>query len=452
MTFKNLIGDRKFYKKAIAIAVPFMIQQTLTNLVSLLDNVMVGQISQSAVSAVAIANQLLFITTICFTGGLAGPGIFLSQSFGANDEEGIRKTFRIKAIFAFFIAIISILVFSFFGEALLGLFLQNPESITLAKQYLTIMMVGIIPLGISQLYATSFREIGMTKVPLVSGILAIITNVILNSLLIFGMMGFPALGVAGAAIATVIARFVEMFVLIAIAHGKKHVFAYKVYRNFIIGKKFFAVVLKKGLPLLANELLWSIGMTTLVFAYSTRGEASVAAINITTTTSNIVYTVFGALAASIGVMVGTELGAGKIENARKNAYQLITFAVFTSLCLGTLLVGASSFIPQMYKVSEETKIIARNLLILNGIFMSIYSFNAGCFYTLRAGGATIMTFVFDSMFTWLVPVPLALCLAYFTKIDVLLLYSFVQLADLIKSTIGFSIVRKGKWAKKLVDG
>ncbi len=222
---EKYFGDRKFYGMVLAIAVPIMIQNGITNFVSLLDNLMVGRLATQSMSGVAIANQLLYVFNLAIFGAVSGVGIFGAQFYGHGDVDGMRATVRYKLIAGVVLSAAGIAVFVFGGDFLISCYLRGEGSaadiaLTLqeGKRYLMCMMVGLLPYTIAQVYASTLRETGETVLPMLAGLVAVVTNLCLNYVLIFGHLGAPRLGVAGAAIATVISRFVEAAVVMVWAH------------------------------------------------------------------------------------------------------------------------------------------------------------------------------------------------------------------------------------------
>lgn len=452
---RSLIGTKKFYKTVIAIALPVMLQQGITSFVSILDNLMVGQLDTISFDAVAIVNQILFIINIALVGGIAGPGIYISQYLGANDNDGMRRSFRVKMIFSLVILVIGLLVYSIFGRQLIGSFFLNDPNATLkiekGMEYLFYMIIGLIPLAIVQLYGTSLREIGHTRIPMVCGIVAILLNLIGNYVLIFGNFGAPELGVSGAAIATVFARCVEAAALVIISHVKKYPFCHKVFDGFAIGKKLFVTITKKGSFLLLNEVLWSLAMTVLVMAYTYRGEDGVvSAYTISSTVSNLFYIIFGAQAASISIMVGNELGANRLKEAEMHSKQLLLFAVVVAIVFGAILATISFFVPNLYpEVSPAAREMATKFMLVVALFLPVYAYNTGCFFVLRSGGKTSLTFIFDSGFMWVLAVPAAFLLSLFTSLPITLVYLLVQSLDLVKTFMGTVMLNKKTWLRNL---
>jgi putative MATE family efflux protein len=449
INFRKIIGTKAFYKKVINLSIPVMIQSGISSFVSLLDNLMIGQLNQSAIAAVAVSNQVLFILMIALFGGLAGPGIYLAQFFGAKDKVGVQQSFRIKMIFALAITFLAMVIFTTFGNQIIQLFLQDQVTITQANNYFYISLIGYIPFMFSVVYSSSFRESAESRIPMVTGLTAVGVNFVFNLLLIFGLFFFPRLEVVGAAIATVIARLVEAIMLVYIAHNRKFMFAERVYRSLKINAGLLKMVLKKGLPLVSSEILWSGGMTALFFAYSTFGEQVVAAMNINNTISNLFFVTFGAMASAIAVFVGGELGANRIDEAKDNAYKMIAFGTFVGFIAGILLIGLSGIIPNLYMVSNEVKSLATFLAIITGFVFWIYSYNASCFFVLRAGGATKATFFFDAIFTWFVQVSFVAYLIFLTDLSIYWIFPLSMITDVLKGMLGTYFIKSEIWVKNL---
>lgn len=454
----KLIGSKQFYKEVIAIIIPIMIQQGITTFVGLLDNIMVGRLNVDAIAGVSIANQIIFIVTIALVGGLAGPGIFIAQYFGAKDEEALKQAFRAKMILAFLITVVAMVVLFIFGETFVRAFAKNDDqslgvynevAIAYGMDYLRVITLGLPFLAGIQLYASTFREVAQTKVPMFAGIISVFVNLSFNMLLIFGYLGFPRLEVEGAAIATFIARIVEFGILLYVAYKTKMVFTQDIFKHFRIDKKRFNNLVKKSIPLLTNELLWSTSMTLLLWAYSQRGTSVTAAYNISNTVANLFFIIFGALATGISVMVGNELGANQIEKAKENAYKLLFFSVIVCLGFGLILAIIAPFVPNLYNVTESVKTQATQFMWVISGLMWIFAFNAGCFFILRAGGMVVLTLLFDSFFAWIVILPIAVILSLYTTIPVIVIYLLAELTNLIKGFIGFHFVKNGKWARNL---
>lgn len=456
---RKLIGDKDFYRRVIMVTIPIIIQQGITNFVSLLDNIMVGQIGTEPMSGVAIANQLMFVFNICIFGAVSGAGIFGAQFYGKGDHDGVRNAFRFKVLVCGGITVVSIILFMLEGDTLIGLYLKGQEDGTNpvnvlqhGEAYLKVMLWGLIPFSWAQCYSSTLRENGETVLPMKAGVVAVLVNLVFNYILIFGKFGAPAMGAIGAAVATVLSRYVELLIILVWTHKytEKNPFIVGAYRSLKIPKKLTVDIIKRGTPLVINEALWAAGMAVMAQCYSTRGLSVVAAQNISSTISNLFNIVFMAMGSAVSIMVGQLLGAGKMEEARDTDTKLIFFSVAGCAVVGTLLFVVAPLFPEMYKTEELVKKYATELIRVSAVFMPVYAFTHTSYFTLRSGGKTIITFFFDSVFVWVINIPLAWFLAYMTNLPILELYIICQMTELIKSTIGFILVKKGVWINNIV--
>ncbi len=456
---EKFFGDKNFYKMVMMIAIPIMIQNGITNFVNLLDNIMVGRIGTEQMSGVAIVNQLIFVYNLCIFGGLSGAGIFTAQYYGQGDEEGIRNTFRFKVWMAFVITVAAILIFIFGGSQLISLYLNDGGSGNLmaalqyGKTYLGIMLLGFPGFMLVQIYSSTLRECGETVVPMKAGVAAVFANLIGNYLLIYGKFGFPELGVAGAAIATAVSRYVEAVIVILWTHYNKERNSYIVglYSTMKIPVSLVKRILIKGTPLLLNETFWSMGMAALTQCYSVRGLQVVAAINISNTIGNLFNVSFIAMGSAVSIIIGQLLGAGKLEEARDTDNKLIVFSILLCMAVAVFMVMTSFVFPDFYNTEESTRTLATGFILLQALFLPQNAFLNVTYFTLRSGGKTIVTFFFDSVFICLISVPIAFVLSRFTTLPILLVFAMVQAGDWIKCVIGFVLVKKGTWIQNIVS-
>lgn len=459
MYIKSLIGDRAFYRRLFTVMLPILVQNIITNFVNLLDNVMVGQVGTEPMSGVAIVNQLLFVFNLCIFGGLAGAGIFTAQFYGKNDDKGVADSFRGKIYIAAGVVGIALFILIGSGEKLIMQFIHEGEealdmaaTLNYGKDYLHVMLLQVLPFAVMQIYSSTLRETGETMLPMKAGIAAVFVNLIGNYILIFGKFGAPVLGVVGAAIATVVSRYVECLIVVIWTHTHAERCGYirSVYTTARIPAELAKKIMVMGLPLLVNELLWSGGMTMLNQCYSIRGLEVVSAMNISTTVSNLFFCAFLAMGNTVAIMVGQLLGAGKLEQAIDEDRKLIAFAVALCTAVGVLMAVLAPAIPRVYNTTDRVKELASQLLLVVSVTMPVHGFNNACFFTLRSGGKTIITFIFDSVYLWILCVPLAFCLSRYTAIPILTMYIIVQLPDLVKVAMGYVMVKKRMWVKNLV--
>ena len=454
------VGDKKFYRMILLIAVPIMIQNGITNFVSLLDNIMVGQVGTNQMSGVAIANQLIFVYNLCIFGGMSGAGIFGAQFFGQGNNDGLRYVFRFKLVIGFVITAIGAVIFSMYGENLISLYLDesnsalaNAETLHYAMEYLQIMLVGFLPFVAVQIYASTLREISEAVLPMIAGVIAVFVNLVLNYILILGNFGAPALGVVGAAIATVTSRFVECFIVVWWTHRHKEKNPYIVgaYKSLMIPGDLMVRILKKGTPLLINEALWSLGMAMLLQCYSVRGLGVVAGMNISNTIINLFNITFMALGNSVAIVVGKLLGAGKMEEAKDTDRKLIAFSVASCLVIAVIVIALAPLFPELYNTEADVKEYAKNFIIIAALFMPQHAFLHAAYFTLRSGGKTVITFLFDSGFMWAVSIPFAFIISRYTVWPIEVIYALCQGIEIIKSVVGFILLKKGIWLNNIVS-
>ena len=314
------------------------------------------------------------------------------------------------------------------------------------------IMWGLAPFAVSQIYAGTLREVGETKLPMLASIIGILVNLVFNYLLIFGSFGFPKLGVTGAAIATVLSRYVEMTIIVVYTHlrSTRYPFIRGAYRSPYVPGCLVGDIMRRGMPLLVNEFLWSSGMAVLLQCYSVRGLDVVAACNISNTVSNLFKVVFLSMGNAVAIMVGQALGADETKRAKDTAWRLIALAVASNLVMSGLLIALSPVIPHIYNTEQHVRDIASQLLCVVAVMMPMYSFCHCCYFTLRSGGRTIITFLFDSCFTWCLNVPLAYVLGYYTQLPIVPFYFAVQALELVKCVVGFIMVKKGVWIRNIV--
>ena len=457
---KKFIGTKGFYKTVMVMVVPMILQMMVTNLVSLIDNIMVGRLGTEPMSGVSIINQFVFVFNVTVFGAVAGPSIFGAQFFGKGDSEGQKHTFRFRLLVCTGIIAIAALICSLFGSPLISLFISKDSSpeqrgaiMKSGMDYLRIIMIGFVPFGIGQAYSSVVRECGYTKAPMAAAMSAVGINVLLDWCLIFGKLGMPALGVRGAAWATVIAKTVEALVVIVWAHTHpdKNKYIRGLFRGFRIPGSLMADITKKGIPMLANEFLWSFGMSVVMQCYSVRSTEVVAARNISSTMTNLFSSVYLQMGACIAIIVGARLGAGKLEEARDTDNKLLFFAVAAAAAVGLVTLPFAPIFPHIYNTEPSVRSLAAYMIVIQALAMPLWGYTNACYFTLRSGGKTGITFLFDFGFTWVIMIPLAAVLAYFTNLDIRIIFAVVTFSEIIKVVIGYFMVRSDIWVNNIVE-
>ena len=416
---------------------------------------MVGALGTEAMSGVSIVNQFVFIFNLLLFGAMSAAGIFTAQYHGKGDVQGVRNTFRLKMLMSAFVGILGVVLFVALDDQLISTFLHDGEStgnlqLTLqyGKEYLAVFVIGMIPFAISQAYASTLRETGDTVIPMYSSVIALVCNCGLNYIFIF----VCDLGVTGAAIATVISRCAELAFVVIVAHARpaRYKFIRGAYRSLALPRKLITNVLVRGMPLIFNEFMWAISVTLRNQSYSMRGLDVVAAINITSVIVNLASVVYMACGASISIIVGAELGAGNIEKARDSAWKMLAFSVMCAVVTGAFMTVIAPIFPRMYETSDAVRELATYMTIVSAIYLPFDAFSNAAYFTIRSGGRVFITFLLDSGFMWAIVVPLSLCVAHLTNMNILYFYLLCQGATMLKPILGFYLLRRGTWARQLV--
>ena len=457
---QRYIGDKAFYRRAMATALPIILQNLITNFVAILDNVMVGQLSTAQISAVTIANNnLLFIFNLCMFGCASSAGIFTTQFHGSGNQEGIRHTFRFKLLSCALLTAAAAAIFFFGSDPLVGLYLRGEgdpqlaaETLFYGRQYLHIMILGLIPFCLTNAYAGTLRECGHPTMPMVAGIIATVVNLVGNYILIFGHFGAPAMGVAGAAVATVISRYVELLIVMLWTHcnPEKNPYIPGLYRSLHIPRSLLRSILVKGFPLILNETLFSAGLAFLNQCYSMCGLDVVPALSISTTIYNLTAVIFRSLGITVGIITGQMLGAGlSEEEVRDSNRKQIALCVCSGIVFGAVTAAFCKGFPMIFNTTEPVRQLAGQLILISAFCMPLHAYIMPVYFTLRSGGKTWITFLFDCGAIWLLMLPLAFCLTRFTALPIIPVYILCNAVDIVKCGVGVVMIRKGNWVQNL---
>lgn len=448
-------GSAQFYKDALMIAVPIMLQQLIQNLVTLIDNFMVSGLGDVSMSGVNVAGQFLFIFMVYINSICMAGGIFLTQHYGAKDKAGMQQAFLFKLCMGLIAMIPFFLVTVVYPRQVLSLMLTgNSEAGAILDEgvrYIRIMFAVGIPMTVSVCIATSMRDMGKVKIPLVVTAVATLTNTLFNWLLIYGNIGFPALGVRGAAYASVIARTLEFVIFIVIYIRVKPEFVVKI-RDFLkIDTGMFMTILKKGYLVLFCELTWVISETVTTAMYNGRGGAEVVSgMAASFTIANLFFIAFGGIYSSTGVIIGKTLGEGNLEKARHQKTWLLSGAAVFGCIMALFGLLTTLLVPVVYgRLSNESVNICRNMVILMSCFMPVWVYLNTQQAIARAGGDTAMGIQADTSVTIFVTVPLVLILGIYTDIGPVQLFLCVKMLDLLKLIFASIILKKERWLKNL---
>ena len=457
---RKFIGDKAFYKKIWVLILPIMLQNAVTHFVSMIDNIMIGSMGTEQMSAVAIVNQIIFVFNLTVFGVVGGIGIFTAQYFGKNDEKGVKETIRLMLATGAIVLIIAIIIFSLGGTWLINSYLHEgnePMDLSLAlkegQKYLFIMLFGLLPFTLAQVYGSAQRIIEKPVPPMIAGIAAVFTNVTLNYILIFGNFGFPRLGVTGAAIATLISRYVEALIIIIWAHAEKDKFNpfRSLYKNFKISISGVKLMLPKAFPLIANETCWGLGIALQNSALSIRGLDVIAAVNMTSTITNLFNITIFSFGTAISIVVGGLLGAGKIEEAIDTNRKMTFLSASIATMLAIILTFVAPHFPKIYNTTENVMKLGTAFIICYAAYTPFNALMNSFYFAIRSGGKTVITFIFDSVYMLCITVPFTYFLAHFTNLTIIPVYALMLSIDIFKVAFGFYLISKKTWAQNIVS-
>ncbi len=454
----RLFGTRKFYGKALALAVPIMLQQLIQSLVSLIDNFMVSGLGDVSMSGVNVAGQILFVFMVYLNAICMAGGIFMTQFFGAGDEQGMKQAFRFKLIMGFAAFVPYIFVCLVFPREVLSLLLiGNTEAGMILDEgvkYIQIMFFVGFPMTISMCIASSLRDMGRVMTPLIVTIIATLINTLFNWLLIYGNLGFPMLGVRGAALATVIARIFELVAFIGIYIKTRPAFAVKLTQLFRVNGKMFRAILKKGSLVLFCEMVWSLSETVTTAIYNGRGGADVVSgMASSFAIANLFFVAFGGIYSATGVILGKTLGEGDLQKARQQKTWLLSGSAVFGVFMMFFGFSTTFIIPLVFgRLSAGAVQICRDMVVMMSFFMPVWVYMNAQQAVARAGGDTAMGAYADSAVTIIVMLPMLFLLGLLTDIGPVMMYLAVKLLDIVKVVIFHFWLKKERWLKNLTIG
>ena len=452
---KGLFGSRKFYGGVLSLALPIMLQQLIQSLVSLIDNFMVSGLGDISMSGVNVAGQVLFVFIVYLNAISMAGGIFMTQFFGAKDVDGMKQAFRFKLVMGLAALIPFMLVCLAFPRQVLSLMLiGNTEADAIldeAVKYINVIALLGLPQTISFCVASSLRDMGQVKTPLYVSIAATLTNTLFNWLLIFGNLGFPKLGVKGAAAATVIARTLEFAIFVVIYIKQKPAFAVKLAEAFRIDGKLFVKILKKGSLVLFCEMIWVLSETVTTAIYNGRGGADVVSgMASSFAIANLFFVAFGGIYSSTGVVLGKTLGEGDLDKARRQKTWLLSGSAVFGVFMSFFGFATTLIVPVVFgKLSNSAIDICRSMVILMSFFMPVWVYLNAQHAVARAGGDTAMGAYADSFITIVVMLPMLFLLGFYTNIGPVTMYLGVKLLDLVKLVVFHFWLKKERWLKNL---
>lgn len=443
------MDTKTFYKTYAKIVIPLMLQGMITKFVSMVDNLMIGQLGDTSIAAVAMGNKILDILMFTIFGVSAAVSVFIAQYYGAQNKQKQQEVFRVGLLMSSVVLLATGIALLLFPKIIMNYFVQDEGIQKIVLNYITLLFIGYFPFVISINYSTALKVVGQVKMPLFASLCGVAVNAIGNYILIFGHLGLPAMGVQGAAIATVVSRFVEFAILIGFT--KRHQFSFdtKLSQIFNIPKSLLKEVVARSFPLTINEIIWAFGQATILKTYGSRGNEVLAALAITETTSSIFFSFAHGVAGATPIFISQLLGANKFKEAYQNALRMLKSTIVGAILLGIMMFTMSFIIPNLYQVSAISHEIAMRTIQLGAMFFAIYLTNTQCYFILRAGGDMRSTLIVDGLYMWTITIPIISAIAYLTNLPIIPMYIIGQCCDLGKMVVSLTMFFKKKWLKNI---
>ncbi len=450
-----LLGPTSFYREALSLAVPVMLQSMIAGLVSLVDNFMVAGLGDTRMAGVNCANQVNFVFLVIVNVVCIGGGIFLSQHRGAGDRKGMEQAFRFKLILAGTLSLLYFMLCQIAPEMLLSLMVSSDQRgvgiVREGARYLKAVSFSFVPLGLSAAMGSSFRDIGEPRIPLFVSTMAALVNTVGNWILIYGNLGAPRLDVVGAAIATVIARCVEVIAFWFVIGNRRPHFSIPLRAILLVDWKFFREVLIRSSMMVLSETAWVLSETIITALYNRRGGAeTVAGMAAGWSIANLLFLVFPAIHTATNVIVGAALGADRLEEAKRKARWILSGSVFFGIAAGLAAVLSSALIPLVFSnLSIAARNITRSILFVIAAYLPLWCLLNAQFGVSRAGGDTMMGLLVDVGVTYILFIPAAFLIARYTVWGPVMLFGVAKLSDIIKTLVAAIWLAKGRWVKNL---
>ncbi|NFO05090.1 MATE family efflux transporter [Clostridium botulinum] len=448
----NIVEDKVFLRKTIAIAIPVTIQALLNTTLNLIDTMMIGQLGETTIAAVGLANKVFFVFTLLLFGIVSGSSILTAQYWGKKDIKNIRKVLGISLIIGLFGAIIFVIPSLICPNIVMRIFTPNESTIGIGVAYLSIVALSYPLTAITNAYISLLRAVNEVKAPVVISLFSILINAILNYTLIFGHFGFPALGVQGAAIGTLIARIIECISVLSIVYLKNGPAAARLKELVAFDKTFIKMFFITVSPVIANEFMWGLGVTIYSLVYGRMGDGAVAAITITQTVEQIAVVIFQGISAATAVILGNELGANKLKKADIHAKYLLILQFIATLVIGVICILTRWPLIHLFTVTEAVAVDISKCLIVFVLYLPFKMFNlVNITGVLRSGGDTKSGLILDTTGVWLIGIPLAYLGGIFLSLPIYWVYVLVLAEEIYKFVLSLKRYKQKKWLKNIVE-
>ncbi len=448
----KILKDRKFLITLFTLALPIAFQNLITSSLNLIDNLMIGKLGENAIAAVGLTNQFFFVFMLCLSGINAGASIFMSQFWGKKDISKIKTALGLDIVIGVGISVLFTIIALAAPDAVIRIFTGDQEVISLGASYLSLIGISFMMTGITQAYSTVLRCTEQPKTPMYASLLGVGCNAFLNYLLIFGKFGFPELGIRGAAIATTIARAVEMVYIISIVYGTKNIISIRLREVFSFTKEFVAIYFKTSSSVIINEIIWGLGMTAYSIVYARISISAVAGMQIATTINNIFMVLCIGIASASAIMIGNQIGAGRTDVANDYALKLGAISPFIGVIIGIGIWVSAPFVLHSFNISHTTFTSTLMVLKIMAVFCPLRFFNVlmiiGVF---RGGGDTTYSMVVQGATLWLYAIPVSYIAAVYFGSSLSTVYMIICTEEIIKA--GFEVKRfvSNKWMRNVID-
>ena len=443
--------DKEFYATLLRITIPIALQNLISASLNMIDTLMIGQLGENQIAAVGLANEVFFLLNLFLFGICSGTGIFVAQFWGKGDIKNIRRVLGLSIFCGLGISGIFTFVALAMPEKALGVFTRDPAVIELGVSYLSIVGLSYVMTAITYTYAFALRNTAQPKIPMILSAIAVVTNAVFNYILIFGKLGLPAMGVRGAALATVIARALELGLVLWVVYGYDLPAAARLRDMVDLSLSFVGGFFRTALPVILNEGLWALGVTTYSVIYGRMGTGVVAAVNISGTVERIAMVFFIGMSHACAFMVGNAIGAGDEAKAISYAKKLAVFGPATAVFGGLIVIGFSGPILSMFRVSELVRADAKAVLIAAALVMPVRTFNwINIVGVLRGGGDTRYSLMIDASAVWCVGVPVGYIMGLLLHLPIKFVYPMIIFSEqLFKGVLGVKRLASRKWINNL---
>ena len=447
---KMMARDGIFLKKAVRIALPVAMQGMLNTIVNLVDTMMIGALGATAIAAVGLANKVFFVFTLLVFGIVSGSGVLAAQYWGNGDIKNIKKVVGLALTLAVAASIAFLVPAVVCPEAVMRIFTASEDAIQVGAGYLTIVALSYPATAVSNTFVAMLRATGRVKAPVVISSCTIFINIFFNYTFIYGNFGAPAMGAAGAALATLMAKLAEALSIILVVYLGKAPVAARFKEMFGYSREFLVQFFSTTSPVIANEFIWGLGTTLYSLAYGRMGNDAVAAITIATTIQDIVTVLFQGLSAATAVIMGNEMGAGKLKRAERYAKNFLILQFIVTILGALFCVAIRWQIIGVYNITPEIAESVSRCIIVFALFMPFKMFNYVMVVgILRSGGDTKMCLLLDCSGVWMIGVPMAFLGGLFFGFPIHIVYAMVMLEEVYKAVFGYWRYRQKKWLRNL---